>query len=78
MLNLTGLTEVERAAAKWQYDMHGDFYTTLFKAIMQADERNLQRLSAGFPIEVEAYRLYMHEAGWWVKVEAKLRNNLPA
>lgn len=76
MLNLSGLTELEAAAVKWQYALFGDFYTVLFKAIERADEVNLRRISMGFPIEVEAYRLYSRESGWWDKVDAKFRDNI--
>lgn len=77
MLNLSGLTEIETAAVKWQYEMYGDFYMALFKAIMRADEVNRQKLSIAFPIEVEAYRRYTNESGWWEKVHAKVNDILP-
>ena len=40
---------------EYQYRQTGDFYTLLFRTIMQADTKNMERLSKGFPREVEAY-----------------------
>jgi hypothetical protein len=40
---------------EFQYQFTGDFYTMLFRAIGQADDRNLDRLAKGFPEEVEAH-----------------------
>ena len=50
--------------AKWQYGYSGDFHSALFKAICAADEGNLDRLSPGFPDEVEGYGKYTRQAGW--------------
>lgn len=46
---------------EYQYGYTGDFYTLLFKAIQQADEQNLDRMSKGFPEEVSAYKLWSRE-----------------
>lgn len=70
--NFDKLDPIEQAVAKWQYGMNGDFYGALWEAIMRADERNLRRLGAGFPEEVQGYRLYTREEGWWEAVEAKI------
>jgi len=40
---------------EFQYRQTGDFYTLQFRTIMQADTKNTNRLSKGFPAEVEAY-----------------------
>ena len=40
---------------EYQYRQTGDFYTLLFRTIMQADTKNTARLAKGFPSEVEAY-----------------------
>jgi len=62
----------EQAVIKWQYNLNGSFYTALWKAISMADDKNLDKLSAGFPIEVEGYRLYTRQHGWWESVQDRL------
>lgn len=66
------LTIHEEIICKWQHRMMGDFRTALMKTIALADESNLQRLSLSFPDEVEAFRLYSHQNGWWQSVQKKL------
>jgi hypothetical protein len=46
---------------EFQYRWSGDFYTSLFRAIALADTGNTQRLSKGFPEEVDAYRIWTRE-----------------
>ena len=48
-------TEAEKAVVKWQFRITGDFGKALWEAICRADEDNLERLSRGFPTEVEGY-----------------------
>jgi hypothetical protein len=48
-------TEAEKAVVKWQFRLTGDFFKALWEAICRADEDNLERLSRGFPTEVEGY-----------------------
>ena len=67
-----GLTSEEDWIAKWQYGYLGHFHSALFDAICAADEGNLDRLSLGFPDEVEGYRKYTQQAGWWKKVQKKI------
>jgi len=69
------LTAVETAAVKWQYNLYGSFYTSLFNAIMLADELNLERLAKAFPTEVEAYKRYSREENWWVELQDKFLNS---
>jgi hypothetical protein len=40
---------------EFQFGIAGDFFTQLFRAIQQADEKNLHRLALGFHEEVDAY-----------------------
>ena len=63
------LTPEEDWIAKWQYGYLGHFHKALFEAICVADEENLDRLSLGFPDEVEGYRKYTQQAGWWKEVQ---------
>ena len=58
---------------KWQFGEHGGFWTAMWKAISTADESNLMRLSAAYPLEVQAYRSYTSLPGWWEKLLEQLR-----
>jgi hypothetical protein len=72
-MNWDKLDEYERAIIKWQYKMHGSFFTHLWDAIWRADEENLRRLELGFPIEVKAYRMYIGEGekNWYANAVKK-------
>lgn len=50
----------------------GSFMTNLFKTIMSADTTNQNKLSLGFPNEVEVVRRYQNEDGYWQKLLKKL------
>ena len=50
------LSTSERWVVMWQFRILGDFGSALAKAITLADESNLNRLAAGFPVEVQGYR----------------------
>lgn len=52
------LNEGEKSLLKWQYNMHGDFFTGLWKAISHADLGNLARLKLAFPEHVIAYEAF--------------------
>ena len=67
------ISEGERHLAEFQFGMTGHFFTALFVAMVNADETNLNRLSLAFPDEVNAYRRYRNENGYWQRVEAEWR-----
>ena len=50
----------------------GSFMTNLFKTIMSADIQNQNKLSLGFPNEVEVVRRYKNEDGYWQKLQKRL------
>ncbi len=54
-LNSDRFSEADKCAIKWQYGLYGGFYSKLFAAIAHADHWNLQKLSQGFPDEVQGY-----------------------
>ena len=56
----------------WQYRHLGGFYQSLAEAIARADTGNLERLAKGYPIEVEGYRRFANEPGWWSNVQRKI------
>lgn len=70
--NLDKLDASEWWIVKWQYRLLGDFHRVLFEAICRADETNLYKLSLGFPDEVEGYKKYATESGWWTDVQRKI------
>ena len=45
------LTPEEDWIVQWQYEYSGGFHEALFRAICQADEENLDRLSLGFQMK---------------------------
>ena len=59
------LDEEQRALVEWQYRMCGDFRRALWKAIIYADDGNLERLRQGFPIEVSAFLKFSRQSGYW-------------
>ena len=72
------LSEGERHLCEWQFGMTGHFFTALFAAMTHADETNLNRLSLAFPDEVNAFRRYKKEDGFWPRIEAEWRASFRA
>ncbi len=70
-MSIDNLTSGERFIFDWQYRMAGGFNTALVEAISRADEDNLDRLSLGFPEEVEAYKNFSRVSGWWDNLRKK-------
>jgi hypothetical protein len=66
-----GFTTAERRLCDWQYERSGSFFTKLFDAMSKADNTNLNRLGEGFPDEVEAFKRYRDERGWWQGMEKR-------
>lgn len=67
----------EAAVVEWQFRYTGDFKSAVWNAIKLADEGNLKLLAKSFPVEVEGYKRYTREEGWWQKVEGILeRKNM--
>lgn len=50
----------------------GSFKSNLYTTILCADIENLNRLSLGFPNEVEVVRKFKNEEGYWQKILEKL------
>lgn len=67
------LTKGEVFVLKWQYGLHGHFFTALVQAICKADTANRTRLMRGFPQEVKAMNKYFHTGGWWDKLEERAK-----
>ncbi len=71
MNDLKELNKGERFIVEWQYNVLGSFGMALADAMSRADEPNLNKLSAGYPEEVEAYRNYTRTRGWWADVKRR-------
>ena len=65
------LTDEERLIYKWQYNLFGDFYKNLMKAVCVADQSNLNCLALGYPELISGYQKYAHEHGWFERVVQK-------
>ena len=69
------LTEGEAFIYKWQERMLGSFKRALRTAIALADDKNIERLRVGFPVECEAWEMYKGKVpGWWDGVQAKVKD----
>lgn len=68
------MNEGERKLCEWQYELSGSFYSSLFKAMSCADSINLARLEMGFPEEVEAFRRFCNESGYWKSLQKEFRS----
>ena len=71
-MNIKNLDTYEMIIVEWQYRMMGGFRTKLMEAINHADEVNLEKLSYGFPDEVNAFRMFAYQPGWWERAQRKL------
>ncbi len=68
---LDKLNKSEKFIFDWQYGLLGHFKTALIEAICQADDGNLYKLRLGFPDEVDGYKKYIYQEGWWKEVQLK-------
>lgn len=66
------LDEGTRELVEWQLRIAGGFVTQLFELIAKADTSNRARISAGFPLHVQAFERYAYEAGWYPALELRL------
>ncbi len=67
---------MEQAELEFMFFMKGtsgSFMTNLFKTIMSADIQNQNKLSLGFPNEVEVVRRYKNEDGYWQKLQSRFK-----
>jgi hypothetical protein len=66
---------MEKTELEFVYFMRGtsgSFRANLFNTIFSADIENLNKLSLGFPNEVEVVNRYRNEEGYWQKLLEKL------
>ena len=65
---------MEKTELEFVYFMRGtsgSFRANLFQTIFSADMENREKLSLGFPNEVEVVRRYRNEEGYWQKILEK-------
>ena len=67
------MNEGERKLCEWQYELSGSFYSSLFKTMSCADSMNLSRLEMGFPEEVEAFKRFRNESGYWESLQKEFK-----
>lgn len=65
----------EQRLCDWQFGRLSGFWTAVWKAIATADNSNLERLALAFPDEVEAYKRFSYEPGYWQGIQEKLLGN---
>lgn len=65
------LNEGERELVKWQTGQVYGFNKMLWDLICKADSYNLYCLSRGYPREVEAFKRYSTEEGYWADVQKR-------
>lgn len=52
----------------------GSFMTKLYAAILHADTINTEKLSLGFPKEVEIAKNYQNKPGYWEELCKKMKS----
>jgi hypothetical protein len=66
---------MEKTELEFVYFMRGtsgSFRANLFQTIFSADMENREKLSLGFPNEVEVVRRYQNEEGYWQELQKRL------
>jgi hypothetical protein len=71
------INDGERHLCEWRYGMAPRFYCAIFAAMVQATETEIDRLSQGFPSEVDAYRRHQTQADYWPRIEQEWRGMWP-
>jgi len=59
------LTQGQMFIIEWQYRSIGDFKKALIELMCLADDRNLERIAKGYPVEARAYTCYKSQEDWW-------------
>ena len=70
---MKNVTDAEYELYYWQYSDGDNFSSRLFKTIAKADTKNLNKLALGFPEEVDAYRRYANEDGYWDDLKKRIK-----
>lgn len=70
------LNPAERFIWEWMNGRLSGFKMALLNVIRVADVQNLDKLSLGFPDEVEGFHSYRHQRGWWDAVQVKAGKGL--
>lgn len=62
---------------EWRYGMSSHFYSVLFAAMVAASETEINQIALGFPEEVDAYKRYQTQKGFWNQIEAEWKASWP-
>lgn len=71
MYQRDGINKGESNLLEWQYNTGGGFNDALFHAIATADGGNQSLIAKGFPQEVEAYKRFSGESGYFQNLVKK-------
>lgn len=58
----------------WDSGRAGSFFSSLFECMSHADASNLARLGEGFPEEVEVFKKYRYQTGYFNELSAKYKS----
>lgn len=61
--------EGERRLFEYNYSQIGNFFNSLFQVMFKADNYNLNKLSLGYPEEVNAVKKYKTIDGYWDAIQ---------
>ena len=68
-------TKTVKVPSAWERDFNDssatNFRALLFRMIQKADADNLRKLAKGFPVEVEAYKVWMNSGEFPTEVEVE-------
>lgn len=79
MAERLGMSRDKAFIVEWQYGYAGGFTKALIGAMVVADDFNLEKISKGFPEEVNGYKKYRNEYNWWQNTVAEyeeIMNNM--
>ncbi len=70
------LCDADYELYNWQMSERlSSFKNCLFQAISKSDNSNMHLISLGFPEEVNAYKRFISEQGYWNNVCCKIEGN---
>ena len=68
--------QAERKLFDFDRGAGGDFFTLLIRAIMRADNDNIEKLKISFPELVEVVKRYGREEGYWQDLEKRMQEDV--
>jgi hypothetical protein len=68
----------DKHLCEWRYGMSSHFYSVLFVAMVAASETEINQIGLGFPEEVDAYKRYQQQRGFFQQIEAEWKASWPS